>query len=303
MHVMNKTNYLLSMVAASLPLLCNFVTYGQEDLNASLRSALTFHATFDGQADADFSRGDRSIWQAPTMNKRAEATKGLPAGGEVKVANDSGKYGGAIRFSKSKGPMVFFKAENNIKMPSPNWSQTVSFWLSTDPTSELPDGFCDPIQITSKQWDDASMFVEFEKKATSIPFRLGVYADKAAWNPEGKNFSDIPAAERPLAAVDNPPFAARKWTHVAFVVSNFNTSRADGLAILFLDGTKVGQIASRTQTFTWEPKQAAIMLGLNYVGMMDDLALFDRALLESEIVQLYALKNGVSDLMASKKQK
>ena len=303
MQIVNKTVHLFSMAVASFPLFWSSLTYCQEDSKASLRESLTFHAPFDGEADASFSRGDRSIWQASSINKRVDATKGLPVGGEVKLVADSGKFGGAIRFNKSKGPMVFFRAENNIKMPKADWSQTVSFWLNTDPATELPDGFCDPIQITSKQWDDASMFVEFEKKSTSIPFRLGVYADKAVWNPDGKKFSDIPAAQRPLVAVENPPFFAGKWTHVAFVVSNFNTGKAEGVAMLFLDGKKEGKIAARTQTFTWDPTQAAIMLGLNYVGMMDDLALFDRALTDAEIAQLYALKNGVSDFATSKKQK
>jgi len=275
-------------------------TIAQDSPVASLSKALSFHASFDDNADADFARGDRAIWQATSMNKRDEASKGLPATEEAKLEKTSGRFGGSMRFNKSTGPMVFFQTDKNFPAPARNWSATVSFWLSTDPQNELLEGFCDPIQITSKQWDDAAMFVEFEKRASVIPFRLGVYADKKVWNPTGRNFDDIPMVERPLAAVEKPPFARGKWTHVAFSIANFNTDQPNGKAILYLDGNKVGELSSRVQTFTWEPRQAAAMLGLNYIGWMDDLAFFDRALSAEEITLLFSLKDGANELHSKK---
>jgi len=275
-------------------------TIAQDSPVASLSKALSFHASFDDNADADFARGDRAIWQATSMNNRNEASKGLPATEEAKLEKTSGRFGGSMRFNKSTGPMVFFQTDKNFPAPARNWSATVSFWLSTDPQNELLEGFCDPIQITSKQWDDAAMFVEFEKRASVIPFRLGVYADKKVWNPTGRNFDDIPMVERPLAAVEKPPFARGKWTHVAFSIANFNTDQPNGKAILYLDGNKVGELSSRVQTFTWEPRQAAAMLGLNYIGWMDDLAFFDRALSAEEITLLFSLKDGANELHSKK---
>ena len=275
-------------------------TIAQDSPVASLRKALSFHASFDNNVDADFARGDRAIWQATSMNNRDEASKGLPTTEEVKLEKTSGRFGGAMRFNKSKGPMVFYQTDKNFPAPARNWSATVSFWLSTDPQNELLEGFCDPIQITSKQWDDAAMFVEFEKRASGIPFRLGVYADKKVWNPTGRNFDDIPMVERPLATVEKPPFARGKWTHVAFSIANFNTDQPNGTAILYLDGNKVGELSSRVQTFTWEPQQATAMLGLNYIGWMDDLAFFDRALSAEEITALFSLMDGAKELHSKK---
>jgi hypothetical protein len=40
------------------------------------------------------------------------------------------------------------------------------------------------------------------------------------------------------------------------------------------------------------------MLGVSYVGLMDDLALFDRALTPAEISHLFTLKDGLSTLTA-----
>ncbi len=272
----------------------------QDNAISSLAKALSFHASFDNGPDADFARGDRSIWQAPTIEKRDAATKGLPAGDEVKLESNSGRFGGAMKFSKSKGPIVFYRTEKNFNMPAPNWSGTVSFWLKTDMANELAEGFCDPVQITSKQWDDASFFVEFEKRATGIPFRLGAYADKLVWNPTNRKFEDIPPAERPLVTVAKPPFEAGKWTHVAFTFERFNSGKPDAMAMLYLNGEKKGELANRTQTYTWDPSKAAVMLGLSYIGMMDDFGLFDRSLAQEEIVYVFRLKNGLSELVSKK---
>ncbi len=258
--------------------------------------SLTFHAAFDDKPDAAFAKGDGTLYHAPAIHQRDKAAPGLPAGGEVALAPGAGKFGGALKFAKSKGPIVFYKAKDNVPMPAPDWSGTVSFWLSTDPAKDLPDGFCDPVQLTSKQWDDAAFFVEFEKRSAGIPFRLGVYADKSVWNPAGRKFEEIPAAERPLITVARPPFAGDRWTHVAFTFSGFNTGKPNGSAALFLDGEKAGDLSPRTQTFTWDASKAAIMPGLSYAGLMDDLAVFNRALTTDEIRALFTLRNGVSDL-------
>lgn len=261
----------------------------------ALRAALTLHAPFDGAPDAAFARGDARLWQAPTIPQRDAAELGLPADGNVALAA-AGHFGGALQFRGDDGPIVFFRAADNLPALRPGWSASAAFWLSTDPEGQLKPGFCDPLQITSKQWDDAALFVEFEKRPAGIPFRLGVYADKQVWNPTGRPFEEIPPAERPLVAVDHPPFAAARWTHVAVTWEGFNTGAATGVARLYLNGQAAGTISDRVQTFTWDADRAAVMLGLGYVGLMDDLALFDRALSAEEVAALYHLPEGVAGL-------
>jgi hypothetical protein len=43
------------------------------------------------------------------------------------------------------------------------------------------------------------------------------------------------------------------------------------------------------------------MLGLSYIGLWDELAIFNRALTAQEVGQLHRLKNGVRDLGAGRK--
>ena len=266
---------------------------GRQD---ALRKALTFHAPFDGSTDAAYGAGDTKLYWAPTAKQRQTAKPGLPDGGEVQHARGAGRFGDALRFTIRKSPLVFYQGAKNMPYQPADWSGTVSFWLSADPQGELEPGFCDPVQITPRAWNDAAFFVEFEKRPEAIPFRLGVYADLLVWNPTKRPFAEITAAERPLVTVDNPPFSRGKWTHVLFTFERFNTGRADGVTRLYLDGTRRGELSGRQQTFTWDPASVAIMLGLSYIGMIDEIAIFDRVLTDDEIRRVHALDKGIAGL-------
>jgi hypothetical protein len=264
---------------------------------AALRKALTFHASFDGQVDAVHAAGDPKLYWAPSMKQRQDAKPGLPEDGATVAVRGTGRFGDALRFTKKGSPIVFFHGARNIPFATANWSGTVSFWLSADPQAELEPGFCDPVQITPRAWNDAAFFVEFEKRPESIPFRLGVYADLQVWNPQKRNIADIPSHERPLVTVQEPPFGRGKWTHVVFTFQRFNSGKPDGVARLYLDGKPVGELSPRLQTFTWDPGQTVIALGLSYIGALDELSVFDRALSAEEIGVVHGLAKGVTSLL------
>jgi hypothetical protein len=264
---------------------------------AALRSALTFHASFDAGADADFALGDKALQHAPSMSQRGEAKAGLPADDLVARAPGRGKFGDALQFKKKKTPLVFFHADKNAAYAARDWSGTASFWLSVDPRAELEMGFCDPVQITPRAWNDAAFFVEFEKRAEDVPFRLGAYADYKVWNPADRKWEQIPFNEKPLVTVGEPPFGAGKWTHVVFTWENFNTGKSNGVARLYLDGQPRGALSPREQTFTWDPAKTSVMLGVGYIGLFDELSLFSRALTDSEVAALHRLPKGARDLL------
>ena len=262
-----------------------------------LREALTFHASFDGGADAAYAAGDPSLYWASSFKERQKGAKGLPPGGEIRTAAGAGRYGDALRFTARKSPVVFFQGAENMPYRKENWSGTVSFWLSVDPEGELEPGFCDPVQITPRAWNDAAFFVEFEKRPEAIPFRLGVYADFNVWNPTRREFAKIPPDERPLITVEKPPFGRGRWTHVLFTFERFNTGKPDADVRLYLNGREAGSLGARQQTLTWDPGETTIALGLGYIGLLDDLSIFNRVLTEDEIRILHALESGVSGLL------
>jgi hypothetical protein len=283
------------MVLTALLSGCQSNPLGPPSARGGLRNSLTFHASFDGSADAGYALGDRRIYTAPSFNKQDAAQPGLHASNIVVLAKGQGRFGDAIWFNQKPAPLVFFKAAKNLSYRTNNWSGTVSFWLNADPV-ELAPGFCDPIQITPRAWNDACFFVEFEKRE-EVPFRLGVYADYKVWNPGNLRWDDLSFIEKPLLGVTGQAFGKARWTHVVFTFDKFNTGRPDGVAKLYLNGIYQGALSPRVQTFTWDPSKALVMLGASYIGLLDELSIFDRALTPEEVLALNQLPAGIPGLL------
>lgn len=247
-----------------------------------------FRASFDHGVDADLAPGEAILYFSPKMEVPPKTTTpGLPSNGVVTHEKEGGVTGGYLKFQKKAPELVYFQALKNMPYNKTNWSGTVSFWLKLTPDEDLEPGFTDPIQITSKSWDNAAFFVEFSKDEKPREFRLGVYADFNVWNPEKRDWNSIPMSEKPLAPVIRPPFNRDQWTHVAFTFENFNTGQANGTARLYLNGAERAALKPRVQTFTWDYDKTLIMLGLSYVGGFDELSIYDRSLRPEEIGALF----------------
>jgi hypothetical protein len=155
----------------------------------------------------------------------------------------------------------------------------------------LEPGYCDPIQITQRGWNDGAFFVDFDKELPR-DFRLGVFPDYKLWNPNDTKFEEIAAEQRPMVTVKQPPFARDHWTHVCYTWQDVNPSEdRPGTAKLYLDGELQGTL-TQPMRFTWDPDQVGIMLGIYYVGLMDDLIIFNRALDARQIELLYRYPTG-----------
>ena len=259
----------------------------------ALADALTFHASFDSGLDADRAGGDPVLYTAPSYDEQDQAEPGLgnPA---VMLAEGAGRFGHALRFTERNQHAIFYRADGNAGYSPGGWSGTVSFWLSLDPATDLEPGFCDPIQITDAAYNDAAIWVDFTGE-NPRQFRLGVFGDLDVWNPDGLGPNDNPAFTDRLTVVDEPPFAGDRWTHVAITYAGLG--QASGAATLYLDGERVpGGADDIDEPFTWDVERGAIRLGVNYVGLFDELSLFDRPLTDDEVRALHALDAGVAAL-------
>lgn len=243
--------------------------------------SVLLRATFDAGADADQAKGDQRIYTAESLERKT--VKAGLSGDAVVVRPDGGRKGGALHFAKPTEQLVFFKGGKNVPYRKSDFEGTVSLWMRLSPTEDLPKGYVDPLQITDKKWNDASFFVDFDEKKER-DFRLGAFADYKSWNPNDRKFEEIPVTERPMVVVEKPPFTRDKWTHVAFTWSNLNGGKQPQVT-LFLDGQSQGTIGGAMQ-FTWKPEDVVIMLGINYVGWIDDLVILDRALSPAELKTL-----------------
>jgi hypothetical protein len=102
-------------------------------------------------------------------------------------------------------------------------------------------------------------------------------------------------AERPMVKLDHVPFSRTKWTHVVFTFDHLNTGKS-GIGKLYIDGKLQKTLQGWDLTLGWEADKVQIVLAAAYVGRMDDLAVFNRALSDTEVKQVFALKNGIADL-------
>ena len=264
------------------------------DATAALSTALTFHASFDNGIDADWALGDRQIYTAPSYDDQDQAVPGI-GNPSVDVADGAGRFGHALRFKARNQHDIFYRAEENVAYSPEDWGGTVSFWLSLDPATDLEPGFCDPIQITDAAYNDAAIWVDFTAE-TPRQFRLGVFGDVDVWNPDDLSPDEHRAFSDRLLIVDPPPFASGRWTHVIITYAGLNT-QSGGVASLYLDGERLPHVGDRIdEPFTWDPGRGAIRLGVNYVGLYDDLSLFSRALTEQEVRALHLLDDGVATL-------
>jgi hypothetical protein len=261
--------------------------------SAPLREALTFHASFDKFPDADFARGDEHLYTAPSFEEldRAEPGIGNP---DVEIAAGAGRFGSALMFKKKNTYGMFYRAENHVGYSTRDWSGAVSFWLSLTPEEDLAPGYCDPIQITDVRYNDAAVWVDFTRE-NPRQFRMGVFGDLEVWNPENIDTDQNPDFLNRLVVVEDPPFRRDGWTHVVINFSGLG-SESGGTAKLYLNGEIRGTASDIRESFTWEPARAQIRVGVNYVGMFDELALFDRSLTDEEVLALYDLEAGIAEL-------
>ena len=264
-------------------LLALTTTAATAQIPGSLRKSLLLHAPFDGRPDAQYARGDARLYSAPDYKSLDKAQPGFGAT-DVEIAPKAGVRGDALRFRSVNRSALFLKAAGNTAYSPDSWSGTASFWLRLDPDQDLK-GFTDPIQITDKAYNDACIWVDFTKDAPRH-FRLGVFGNLSAWNPGNVPSDKNPAFEKRLVVLRETPFSSKRWTHVAVTWSRLGSE--SGSATLYVDGRLVGTAEGIRERFTWDRDKALIRLGVNYAGLFDELAIFDRPLTAAEIQQLHS---------------
>ena len=180
--------------------------------------------------------------------------------------------------------------------PTSHAPATVSVWLRVDPDKDLEPGYCDPVQIVGDDVKKGFIFLEWSKDHMPRHFRFAVRPIYHLWNPDAVGWEHIPDERRPMVKMEQAPFRRDRWTHVAFVLDHINDHAAPPRARLHIDGRQIGVIQGHDLTFGWDPAAIRLVLGAAYVGSLDDLAVWNRALSAEEIARLHALPGGVETL-------
>ena len=127
---------------------------------------------------------------------------------------------------------------------------------------------------------------------------MGVFGDVRSWNPDKIGPDKNPFFNERLVVAANRPFSSENWTHVA--VSFQELGNEKGRASFYINGIHQGT-RNITEPFSWEEEAAKIFVGLNYVGLIDEVAIFEKSLDEIEVQALYLLDEGLQSLIVKKK--
>lgn len=254
--------------------------------NTPLTKAVTFYASFDEKVSGDFGGGE--LAPRTRMNHETEAGKFVFQPGfddnVFTIARGKGVQGGALSPTDvlPRSGRIFFPAKGNIAYKPGGWGGAVSFWLNTDPNKLLKTRFCDPIQITEKGANNGGLWFDFND-ASPRDARMGFFpAVPAGGQPLKESDPDAPLIRVPAVG-----FKSGDWHHVLLNWKNFDTGQADAEAALFIDGQKIGGAEGRAIAMSWNLDQADIYVAVGYIGLFDELAIFNRPLTSAEIGELH----------------
>jgi len=282
--------HLLGILCATT-LAAAFAQPAPAQTHTTLARALSFHASFDTGLDADFSRGEKTCYIRTKTGLVPAALND-----ELTLAPGAGRFGGALHFPKKGNTRPLFKDGGTLGYNGQSWSATVSVWLRLDPEKDLEPGYCDPVQIVGDDGKKGFIFLEWSKDETPRFFRFAIRPLQNIWDPKNVGWGALPFEQRPMVQVSRAPFSRDAWTHAVFTLDKINDKSAKPTGRLWLNGKLQGAIENWDLTFDWKGDAVNLVLGAAYVGHLDDLAVFDRALTEAEVKQLMSLKNGVRDL-------
>jgi hypothetical protein len=253
---------------------------------AAVRKAVMFYASFDEAVQADLGGGElvvRTRFNHPTEAGQFVFEPGFDAK-VFRIARGKGVQGGALEVVDvlPNNGRIFFPARGNIAFKKGGWSGAVSMWVNTDPTVLIKSRFCDPVQITQRGANNGGIWFDFND-AKPRDMRMGFFPAAAAGQPTIKE----EAPNAPLIRVPRVGFKAGEWHHVVLNWKNCDTGQVDAHATFHVDGQFIGDIRDRDIGMDWDMDKAGIYVAVNYIGLLDEFAVFNRSLTTSEIALLH----------------
>ena len=283
----------LTLFALALP------AFADEAQEKAVRKAVTFYASFDDEVKGDFGGGQLTFdtrTNHPTENGKYVVEKGF-SDKAFRVSKDKAITKGSLEVSDvlPKNGRIFVPAKGNVAYKADGWGGSVSVWCCTDPDTMLKTGFCDPVQITQKGANNGGLWFDFND-AKPRDLRHGAFPAI----PEGKKGVGEDDPNAPMVRVPKIGWKAGEWHHVVITWENLDTGKDDAVTSLYIDGKRLGQVKGKAIAMGWDIDKAGIYVAVNYIGLIDEFAVFDRALTAAEVV---ALQKEPALLAALKKPK
>jgi hypothetical protein len=250
---------------------------------ADLRSAVLFYASFDESLAADIAGGAKTLgtrFGPPSQPKEFVFERGYDER-VFRIAKDRGISGGALEVVDvlPNNGRIYFPAAGNLPFDPQGWGGALSVWCQTNPNTLLKTTFCDPIQITEKGANNGGVWFDFNN-ARPRDLRHGAFPAV-----EPPLTEDDPQA--PMVRVPGIDWRESDWHHVVLNWSGFDTGRSDAASQLYIDGRLIGEIKDRPLAMRWDLDRTGVYVAVNYIGLLDELIIFRRALAATEIERLY----------------
>lgn len=271
----------------SIALVCGFMVLAAAPISAgdeaALKKAVTFYASFDKSLMPDVGVGPiRTRFGTPTEPAKFTFEPGFNKK-IYHIAKGKGIAGGCLEATDvlpNRG-RFYYPVKGNLAYKNGGWSGACSMWINMDPAA-LKLGFCDPVQITQKGANNGGIWFDFND-AKPRDLRMGVFPAV----PEGTVGAKESDDDAPMVWVKKVLFKTGDWHHVVLSWSNFDTGKKDAVATLYIDGKKIGAVKDRAIAMDWDIEQAGIYTALGYTGLLDEMALFNRALTADEVAALH----------------
>lgn len=256
-----------------------------DESNETLRKAVSFYASFDDEVKGDFGGGQLRFdtrYNHPTEKGKFVVEKGFPKKA-FRIAKSKGINGGALEVVDvlPDNGRIFVPAKGNLAYKKDGWGGSVSVWCKTNPDTMLKTKFCDPIQITQRGANNGGLWFDFND-AKPRDLRHGAFP----MIPEGKKGIGEDDPNAPMVRVPKVGWKADDWHHVVLTWANLDTGKDDAVTSLYIDGKLMGQVKDLAIAMGWEIDKAGVYVAVNYIGLLDELALFNRALTAEEVTAL-----------------
>jgi len=252
--------------------------------DAALRQALSLYASFDKEVRADVAGGERTLSTRSNHETQKDVHVFTPGFDPKALRIGKGIHAGALECDAvlPRNGRVFFPARGNIVYQQGGWAGTLSVWINTDPELLLRTPFCDPVQITHKGAGNGGLWCDFNDQKPR-QMRFGAFPALASGEKGIPEFDP----NAPMVRAGSPGFKAGEWHHLAMVWKGFDTGKPDAELQCYVDGKLAGTLKDRAIAMGWDLDRAGIYIAVNYVGSLDELAVFSRALSSADVARLH----------------
>lgn len=210
------------------------------------------------------------------------------AAGDAEVTSGwRGKFGEAIEFP-TPDSAIGYQAEGNFPLTKDYNDGTIAMWVRCASGEQPEDRFAELFEVNDGSWNDGAFGLALTPgQPGRIVFSLYGSAPVSATG-------ETVGGPQHLIAYEGIDWATGEWHHIAASWENINTGRRNAVLKLYVDAERQRVSPRFDHVVHWRSPQQTIRVGWGFVGWIDELAIFGKALSERQIRRIFEHPEGVS---------